>query len=84
MAQQKGGIKLRRSGKHKPMYAAQVFRTARNKAAARTRIARRKENNPQPAAAYHRARKARRAHLAPPQVLSTEAAYRKLLDHKAD
>lgn len=34
MAQQKklkGGIKLRRSAKHKTMYAAQSIRTARNK-----------------------------------------------------
>lgn len=45
---QKGGIKLRRSGKHKAKYAAQFFRTAANKAAAKSRIARRKRDNPNP------------------------------------
>ena len=43
---QKGGRKLRRTSKHKSMYAAQFFRTARNKAAAKSRIARRKKENP--------------------------------------
>lgn len=81
---QKGGIKLRRSGKHKGSYAAQVFRTERNKAAARTRIARRKADNPQPAGAKHRGRRARRLNRAQPKVLSTEQAYQRLLDHKTD
>lgn len=61
MPGQKGGIKLRRSGKHKGKYDAQMFRTAKNKAAAGSRIARRKEQNPQPKEAYHRKRRLRRA-----------------------
>jgi len=48
MAQAKGGRKLRRGPKHKSMYAAQFFRTAKNKAAAQTRIARRKAEKPSP------------------------------------
>lgn len=41
MAKQKGGRKLARGPKHKTMYAAQFFRTARNKAARAARRARR-------------------------------------------
>jgi hypothetical protein len=69
MGKEKGGIKLRRSPKHKGMYAGQVFRTAKNKAAAKTRIARRKLNNPQERGkhkerlAYHRKRRAHRRDL---------------------
>ena len=37
MAQQRGGIKLRRGTKHKGMYAAQRIRTARNKQARLTK-----------------------------------------------
>jgi len=48
MGQQKGGKKLRRTAKHKSKYAAQFFRTERNKAAAKSRIARRKKGNPNP------------------------------------
>jgi len=48
MAQQKGGRKLRRTAKHKSQYADQFFRTERNKAAAKSRIARRKRDNPSP------------------------------------
>jgi len=48
MAQQKGCRKLRRTAKHKSKYAAQFFRTERNKAAAKSRIARRKRDNPSP------------------------------------
>jgi hypothetical protein len=59
MGQQKGGKKLRRCAKHKGLYAAQVFRTAKNKASARTRIARRKEQKPNPNKPHYR-RKARR------------------------
>lgn len=43
---QKGGIKLRRGPRHKNMYAAQFFRTARNKANRIGRIARRKRDIP--------------------------------------
>lgn len=43
---QKGGKKLRRNLKHAAMYKEQFLRTARNKAAARERIARRKRDNP--------------------------------------
>jgi len=60
MAQAKGGRKLRRSTKHAGMYQAQMFRTAKNKAAAATRIARRKLENPQPPGRHHVARAARR------------------------
>ncbi len=80
MAQQKGGIKLRRSGKHKGKYEAQKFRTARNKAAARTRIARRKLEKPNPGTRHHR-RKARRAGT---PVLTQEQAYERLLHPKAE
>jgi hypothetical protein len=41
MGQPKGGKKLRRSGKHKAMYAAQFHRTAANKS--RQAIKRRKK-----------------------------------------
>jgi hypothetical protein len=57
---QKGGIKLRRSPKHKGLYQAQRLRTERNKSAARTRIARRKLNNPCPPGKRHAKRYARR------------------------
>lgn len=46
MAQQKGGRKLRRGPKKASYYKAQFFRTARNKAAAAERRARRKRENP--------------------------------------
>jgi hypothetical protein len=68
MAQQKGGKKLRRSPKHKGLYAAQVFRTARNKASAQTRIARRKQQKPQVEKRRHWRRKERRAGRAQPVV----------------
>jgi hypothetical protein len=43
---QKGGRKLRRGPIKASYYKAQFLRTARNKAAARERIARRKRDNP--------------------------------------
>lgn len=43
---QKGGLKLRRSAKDASYYKAQFLRTARNKAAAAARRARRKRDNP--------------------------------------
>lgn len=46
MGNQKGGKKLRRGPKHANMYAAQFHRTARNKASAAARIARRKKEMP--------------------------------------
>jgi hypothetical protein len=60
MAKQKGGRKLARSSRKKGSYQAQVFRTARNKAAAATRRARRKSDNPNPHKPHYR-RKERRA-----------------------
>ncbi len=42
MGNPKGGLKLRRSAKHKPKYAAQFNRTSRNKARRAQRVARRK------------------------------------------
>lgn len=68
MPKQKGGKKLVRSGKHKGMYAAQVFRTAKNKAAAKTRIARRKEQKPQMEKRRHWRRKLRRSNRARPPI----------------
>jgi len=43
---QKGGLKLRRSPKDATYYKAQFLKTARNKAAAVARRARRKKDNP--------------------------------------
>jgi hypothetical protein len=42
MSKQKGAVKLRRSGKHAGMYAAQFLRTARNKQKVAARRERRK------------------------------------------
>lgn len=64
---QKGGRKLRRSSKHSGMYQAQFLRTERNKAAAKSRIARRKRDNPSPGRNKTRAanREARRFRTEP-------------------
>ena len=77
MPQKQSGIKLRRTAKHKGKYAAQVFRTARNKAAARTRIARRKRDNPQPPGRRHKSRRLKRQGHA--HILTQEQAYQRLL-----
>jgi len=73
MAQQKGGRKLRRTAKHKGLYQAQVFRTARNKAAAATRIARRKQEKPQTEKRRHWRRRERRANRSRPVIRPTQA-----------